>query len=67
MKTGDLVRHNGSGPVGWKMKGSLGVVTKHEVWTCGGEWGVLWTTPVSEWYRSCLWFRSELEVISGNR
>ena len=68
MQVGDLVKHNGSGPVGWKMKGFIGVITKREKrWTTGGEWRVLWSTPVSEWSRDVLWFRSELEVISENR
>ncbi len=67
MKIGDLVRHTGSGPVGWKMKGSLGVITKQENWGRCTDWRVLWTTPVSERYRDVLWFRSELEVISENR
>ena len=67
MKVGDLVRHNGSGPVGWKMKGSLGVVIKQENWGSSTDWRVLWTTPVKEWYRDALWFRSELEVINENR
>jgi len=67
VKIGDLVRHTGSGPVGWKMKGSLGVITKQENWGRCTDWRVLWTTPVSERYRDVLWFRSELEVISENR
>ena len=68
MQVGDLVKHNGSGPVGWKMKGAIGVLTKHEDWGCGGEWRVLWVTKwVTEWYRDVLWFRSELEVISESR
>ena len=67
MKVGDLVRHNGSGPVGWKMKGSLGVITKQENWGSSTDWRVLWTTPVGEGYRDVLWFRSELEVINENR
>ena len=67
MQVGDLVRHNGSGPVGWKMKGSLGVITKQENWGSSTDWRVLWTTPVGEWYRDVLWFRSELEVINENR
>jgi len=66
MQVGDLVKHNGSGPVGWKMKGSIGMVTKHEGGV-GGEWRVLWTTPVTEWYRDVLWYGSELEVISESR
>ena len=67
MKIGDLVRHNGSGPVGRKMKGSLGVITKQENWGSSTDWCVLWTTPVGECYRDVLWFRSELEVINENR
>ena len=67
MQIGDLVEHNGSGPVGWKMKGAIGLVTKHEDWTCGGEWRILWVSKwVTEWYRDVLWFGSELEVISEN-
>ena len=67
MQVGDLVKHNGSGPVGWKTGGSIGMVTKREQWGCGGEWRVLWTTPVTEWYRDVLWFGSELEVINESR
>ena len=67
MQVGDLVRHNGSGPVGWKMQGAIGLVTKHEDWTCGGEWRILWVSKwVTEWYRDVLWFGSELEVINEN-
>ena len=67
MQVGNLVKHNGSGPVGWNMGGSIGMVTKREQWGCGGEWRVLWTTAVTEWYRDVLWFGSELEVINENR
>ena len=67
MQVGDLVKHNGSGPIGWKMKGSLGVITKHENWGAGGRWRILWSTPVTEWYMDTLFHSDELEVISENR
>ena len=67
MQVGDLVKHNGSGPVGWKMGGSIGMVTKREQWGCGGEWRVLWSTSVTEWYKDALFYSDELEVISENR
>ena len=67
MQVGDLVKHNGSGPVGWKMQGALGLIIKHENLGTGGEWRILWVSKwVTEWYRDVLWFGSELEVISEN-
>ena len=67
MQVGDLVKHNGSGPVGWKMKGAIGMIIKHENLGGGGEWRVLWTTPVTDWYRDVWWYGSELEAINENR
>jgi hypothetical protein len=49
------------------MKGAIGLVIKHEAWTCGGEWRIQWVSKwVTEWYRDVLWFGSELEVINEN-
>jgi len=73
MQVGDLVRHNGSGPVGWKMQGAIGLITKHEAWTNGGEhitaeWRILWVSKwVTDWYKEVLWYDTELEVISESR
>jgi hypothetical protein len=73
MQVGDLVRHNGSGPVGWKMQGAIGLITKHEVWTKGGEhisaeWRIQWVSKwVTDWYKDILWYGTELEVISESR
>ena len=29
MQVGNLVKHNGSGPVGWKMKDAIGMLVKY--------------------------------------
>ena len=49
------------------MKGCIGMIIKHENWGTGGEWRVLWSTPVTEWYKDALFYSDELEVISENR
>ena len=67
MQVGNLVKHNGYGPVGWKMKGCIGMIIKHENWGTGGEWRVLWSTPVTEWYKDALFYSDELEVINESR
>jgi hypothetical protein len=55
------------------MQGAIGLITKHEVWTKGGEhisaeWRILWVSKwVTDWYKDILWYGSELEVINESR
>ena len=69
MQVGDLVKHNGSGPVGWKMKDCIGMITKrmkhvHD----GAAWRVRWvSSSVSDWDQSVHYYSSELEVINESR
>ena len=68
MQVGDLVKHNGSGPVGWKMKDAIGMLVNRIGDFNGGEWQVRWVSNrVSEWDQNVNWFSPELEVISENR
>jgi hypothetical protein len=69
MQVGDLVKHNGSGPVGWKMKGYIGMITKRKKHVHdGAAWCVRWvSSSVSDWDQSVHYYSSELEVISESR
>lgn len=64
MQVGNLVKHNGSGPVGWKMKDAIGMLVKYIGDFHGGEWQVRWVSNwVSERDQDVHWFSLELEVL----